>query len=62
MTARTPKDVVEAYNYELWNKKNYALGEELIADQVTRHYAGSVETMSKSATSTPDRFRSSQHG
>lgn len=47
MTTRTPKEVVEAYNYELWNQKNYTLGEELIADQVTRHYPGSVETMSK---------------
>ena len=47
MTTRTPKEVVEAYNYELWNKKNYQLGEELIADEVIRHYPGSVETMSK---------------
>ena len=47
MTARTPKEVVEAYNYELWNKRNYQLGEELIADEVIRHYPGSVETMSK---------------
>ena len=47
MAARTPKEVVEAYNYELWNKRNYRLGEELIADEVIRHYPGSVETMSK---------------
>ena len=47
MTARTPKEVVEAYNYELWNKRNYQLGEELIADEVIRHYPGSVETMSR---------------
>ena len=45
MTARTPKEVVEAYNYELWNKRNYQLGEELIAEEVIRHYPGSVETM-----------------
>ncbi|MCY4425975.1 MAG: nuclear transport factor 2 family protein [Halieaceae bacterium] len=44
---RTPKKVIEAYNYELWNKQNYELGEEIIADQVVRHYPGSVETMSK---------------
>ena len=49
MTARTPKEVVEAYNYELWNKRNYQLGEELIADEVIRHYPGSVETMSRVA-------------
>ena len=47
MATRTPKQVVEAYNYELWNKKNYQLGEELIADEVIRHYPGSVETMSR---------------
>ena len=47
MITRTPKEVVEAYNYELWNKKNYQLGEELIADQVIRHYPGSVQTLSK---------------
>lgn len=47
MTTRTPKEVVEAYNYELWNKKNYELGEALIADQVIRHYPGSVQIMSK---------------
>ena len=49
MAARTPKEVIETYNYELWNKKNYQLGEELIADEVIRHYPGSVETMSKEA-------------
>lgn len=47
MTTRTPKEVVEAYNYELWNKRNYQLGEELIADEVIRHYPGSVETLSR---------------
>ena len=47
MATRTPKEVVEAYNYELWNNRNYELGEELIADEVIRHYPGSVETMSK---------------
>ena len=49
MATRTPKEVVQAYNYELWNKKNYQLGEELIAEEVIRHYPGSVETMSKEA-------------
>ena len=40
-------EVVEAYNYELWNKQNYELGGEIIADQVVRHYPGSVNTLSK---------------
>ena len=47
MATRTAKEVVEAYNYELWNNRDYQLGEELIADEVIRHYPGSVETMSK---------------
>ena len=28
----TPIEVVEAYNYGLWNKQNYVLGENVIAD------------------------------
>lgn len=45
----TPKEVVEAYNYELWDKKNYALGETIIADQVVRHYTGRAETLNREA-------------
>ena len=47
MSVRTPKEVVEAYNYELWNKQNYALGAEIIADTVTRYYPGKTQTMTK---------------
>ena len=47
MTIKTPKAVVEAYNLELWNKKNYQLGEQLIAEEVIRHYPGSSTTMTK---------------
>lgn len=43
----TPIEVVEAYNYELWNKQNYELGAKIIADTVTRHYPGSVQTMTR---------------
>lgn len=43
----TPKEVVEAYNYELWNKKNYKLGAEIIADKVVRHYPGSSQIMTR---------------
>ena len=49
MPIRTPKEVVEAYNYELWNKQNYLLGDEILADEVIRHYPGAQETMTKSA-------------
>ena len=40
--------MIEAYNYELWNKQNYELGEELIADEVLRHYPDKVETLTRS--------------
>ena len=47
VTTRTPAEVIEAYNYELWNKKNYQLGRELIADRVVRHYPGSVQEITR---------------
>ena len=47
MSVRTLKEVVEAYNYELWNKQNYALGEEIIADTVTRYYPGKTQTLTR---------------
>ena len=47
MSIRTPKEVVEDYNFELWNKQNYELGEQIIADEVIRHYPGSTVTMTK---------------
>jgi len=43
----TPKEVVEAYNYELWNKQNYELGAQIIADKVTRYYPGKTQTMTR---------------
>ena len=47
MAHRTPMEVVEAYNYELWNKQNYPLGEEILADKVVRHYPGSSLTLTR---------------
>ena len=47
MSAMTPKQVVEAYNYELWNKQNWTIGEQIISDQIVRHYPGSVVTLSR---------------
>ena len=43
----TPKEIVELYNYELWNKKNYELGRKIIADNVIRHEIGSVTTLTR---------------
>lgn len=47
MLEMSPKQVVEAYNLELWNKKNYQLGAEIIADTVVRYYPGSSQTMTR---------------
>ena len=47
MPVRTSKEVVEIYNYELWNKQNYDLGAEIIADTVIRHYPGKKETLTR---------------
>jgi predicted SnoaL-like aldol condensation-catalyzing enzyme len=44
---RTPRAVVEAYNFELWNKRRYELADELIADTVIRHEIGTVETLTR---------------
>ena len=38
--ARTAREVVELYNLVVWNKRDFALAEELIGDTVTRHRVG----------------------
>jgi predicted SnoaL-like aldol condensation-catalyzing enzyme len=38
--ARTAREVVELYNLVVWNKRDFALAEELIGDTVTRHEVG----------------------
>ena len=43
----TPIEVVEAYNYELWNKQNYELGGQIIADEMIRHYPGKTVTLTR---------------
>jgi predicted SnoaL-like aldol condensation-catalyzing enzyme len=42
---RSPREVVELYNHELWNKRRYELAEELIAETVVRHEVGAVRTL-----------------
>jgi predicted SnoaL-like aldol condensation-catalyzing enzyme len=44
---RTPREVVEDYNFELWNKQRYELADEIIADTVIRHEIGAVETLTR---------------
>jgi predicted SnoaL-like aldol condensation-catalyzing enzyme len=36
----TAREVVELYNLVVWNKRDFALAEELIGDTVTRHEVG----------------------
>ena len=36
-----PRTVVERYNYELWNERNYAVGEQIIGEQIIRNTPGS---------------------
>ncbi|MDX1875077.1 nuclear transport factor 2 family protein [Mycolicibacterium sp. 120266] len=36
----SPAAVVERYNYELWNDRNYAVGEEVIGEQIIRNTPG----------------------
>ena len=43
--ARSPREVIELYNYELWNKKRFELADELIGDTVVRHDIGSSHTL-----------------
>ena len=42
---RTARDVVELYNLVVWNKRDFALAEELIGDTVTRHEVGAAHTL-----------------
>jgi predicted SnoaL-like aldol condensation-catalyzing enzyme len=36
----SPKTVVERYNYELWNDRNYAVAEEIIGEEIVRNTPG----------------------
>ena len=42
---RTAREVVELYNLVVWNKRDFALAEELIGDTVTRHEVGAAHTL-----------------
>jgi predicted SnoaL-like aldol condensation-catalyzing enzyme len=39
-TPRAAREVVELYNLVVWNKRDFALADELIGDTVTRHEVG----------------------
>jgi hypothetical protein len=45
--SRTAREVVETYNFVVWNERNFALARELFADNVVRHEVGGVHTLSR---------------
>jgi predicted SnoaL-like aldol condensation-catalyzing enzyme len=42
---RTAREVVELYNLVVWNKRDFALAEELIGETVTRHEVGEAQRL-----------------
>ncbi len=42
---RTAREVVELYNFVVWNERNFGLVEELFADTVIRHDVEEVTTL-----------------
>jgi predicted SnoaL-like aldol condensation-catalyzing enzyme len=42
---RTAREVVELYNLVVWNKRDFELADELMADSVIRHDVGEVQTL-----------------
>ncbi len=44
---RTAREVVEAYNLELWNKQRLELADEIIADTMIRHEVGESHTLTR---------------
>ena len=45
--SRTAREVVELYNYSLWNERNFDLAEKLIADTMIRHEVGESRTLTR---------------
>lgn len=42
---RTAREVVEQYNFVVWNERDFALADELIGDSVIRHDVGESTTL-----------------
>lgn len=60
---RTPREVVEAYNYELWNRQRLELADELLAETVVRHEIGGVKTLTRAeaAARVPNTWSGVEH-
>ncbi len=44
---RTAREVVQLYNFAVWNERNVELADELLADSVIRHDVGEVVTLTR---------------
>jgi predicted SnoaL-like aldol condensation-catalyzing enzyme len=44
---RTAREVVELYNLQVWNKRDFALAPELFADNVVRHDVGESHILTR---------------
>ncbi|CAN5514039.1 hypothetical protein BH09ACT7_BH09ACT7_07420 [soil metagenome] len=44
-TVRTAREVVELYNLVVWNKRDFALADELMGDTVIRHDVDEAHTL-----------------
>lgn len=42
---RTAREVVEQYNWVVWNEKDFALADELLGETVTRHDVGEAKVL-----------------
>ena len=42
---RSAREVVEQYNFVVWNERDFALAEELLGDNVIRHDVGEATTL-----------------
>lgn len=45
--SRTAREVVEIYNFVVWNQRDYELARELFADSVVRHEVGDSHTLTR---------------
>lgn len=52
---RTAKEVIELYNYRVWNQGDLDLAADLLGDTVTRHYVGGAKVLSNAEA--VDRIR-----
>jgi predicted SnoaL-like aldol condensation-catalyzing enzyme len=43
--SRTAREVVELYNLQVWNQRDFTLAEELVGDTVIRHDVGESVTL-----------------